>query len=86
MKNLLSVVINCENDNYHSNFINRLENSLIKLENMYGHSLSRSSKNKNQRQLSDGIIGRWKEMLNDDHLEYIKMRFNEFDIKLSDFI
>ena len=28
MKNLLSVVINCKNDNYHSNFINRLEDSL----------------------------------------------------------
>ena len=60
--------------------------SIIKLENMYGHSLSRSSKNKNQRQLSDGRIGRWKEILNDDDLEYIKMRFNKFDIKLSDFI
>ena len=28
MKNLLSIVINCKNDNYHKNFISRLETSL----------------------------------------------------------
>ena len=60
--------------------------SIIKLENLYGHSLSKNSKDKNQRQLSDGRVGRWKEILNDNDLEYIKMRFNKFDIKLSDFI
>ena len=60
--------------------------SITKLEDMYGHSLSKNSKDKNQRQLSDGRVGRWKEILNDDDLEYMKKRFNAFDIKLSDFI
>ena len=60
--------------------------SITKLENMYGHSLSKSFEDKNQRQLSDGRVGRWKEILNDDDIRYINQRFSEFDIKLSDFI
>ena len=47
---------------------------------------SKSFEDKNQRQLSDGRVGRWKEILNDDDIRYINQRFSEFDIKLSDFI
>jgi len=60
--------------------------SIVKLENKLGHAFSKSFKDKNKRQLSDGRTGRWKEILNNEDLKYIELRLNEFDLKLSDFI
>ncbi len=77
-------------DKYESHFKDALflssKENIIKLENKLGHAFSKSFKDKNKRQLSDGRTGRWKEILNKEDIKFIESRLNEFDLKLSDFI
>ena len=65
-------------------FLSSKEN-IVKLENKLGHAFSKSFKDKNKRQLSDGRTGRWKEILNDEDIKFVESRLDEFDLKLSDF-
>ena len=66
-------------------FLSSKEN-IVNLENKLGHAFSKSFKDKNKRQLSDGRTGRWKEILNNEDIKFIESRLDEFDLKLSDFI
>jgi len=60
--------------------------SIIKLENSYGTSISKASTNDRIRQVTDGTIGKWKQNLTDEDLKYVDQRFKEFDMSLSNFI
>ena len=54
--------------------------SIVNLENAYGEAISKAFKNKSDRQLKDAMIGKWKNKLKDEDIEYIKKRFEEFNI------
>ena len=60
--------------------------SIIKLENAYGESISQAYKYKSDRQLRDAKIGKWKNQLNEEDIKYIKQRFNEYEIDFNSFI
>ena len=60
--------------------------SIINLENAYGESISKTYNNKSERQLKDAKIGKWKNKITEDDIEYIKSRFNEFEIDFNSFI
>ncbi len=60
--------------------------SIIKLENAYGEPISKAYQNKTDRQLKDAKIGKWKNILSEEDIGYIKMRFDEFDVDLKSFI
>ena len=60
--------------------------SIIKLENAYGEAISQTYKYKSDRQLRDAKIGKWKNQLNEEDIEYIKQRFNDFEIDFNSFI
>ncbi len=59
--------------------------SIIELENAYGGAISQAYKNKNDRQLRDAKIGKWKNELNNDDFEYIEKRFREFQMNINSF-
>tara|TARA_B100001769_G_C22045791_1_gene562088 strand:- start:653 stop:1246 length:594 start_codon:yes stop_codon:yes gene_type:complete len=59
--------------------------SIIELENAYGGAISQAYKNKNDRQLRDAKIGKWKNKLNNDDFEYIEKRFREFQMNINSF-
>ena len=61
------------------------KDSIIKLENAYGESMSKAFKDKSDRQLKDGKIGKWKNQLNKDDIKYIEDRFKKFEINLETF-
>ena len=54
--------------------------SIVSLENAYGEAISGAFKNKSDRQLKDAMIGKWKNKLKNEDIEYIKKRFEEFNI------
>ena len=58
----------------------------MNLENAYGESISKTYNNKSERQLKDAKIGKWKNKITEDDIEYIKSRFNEFEIDFNSFI
>ena len=62
--------------------------NIIKLENAYCKSLPGHFKEefKDERQLRDGRIGKWKEYLGKNDLKYITQRLQEYDISIDDFI
>ncbi len=62
--------------------------SIVKLENAYGRSIARHFKDEflNERQLRDGRIGKWKEYLGKNDLNYITQRLQDFDISIDDYI
>ena len=60
--------------------------SITKLENSYGTSISKASTDDRIRQVTDGTIGKWKQNLTDEDLKYVDQRFKEFDMSLSNFI
>ena len=60
--------------------------SIVNLENAYGESISKAYKNKSDRQLKDAKIGKWKNQITNDDIDYMQTRFKEFDIDLKSFI
>ena len=62
--------------------------SIVKLENAYGRSIAGHFKDEfpNERQLRDGRIGKWKEYLGKNDLNYITQRLQDFDISIDDYI
>ena len=59
--------------------------SIIELENAYGGAISQAYKNKNDRQLRDAKIGKWKKELNNEDFKYIEKRFSEFQMNINSF-
>ncbi len=60
--------------------------SLRNLETAMGGSLARDQGDERESHMRGGKIGKWKAMLDDEHLELIRRRLGEFGLTVDDFV